>query len=77
LKEHYTNYLKPELIKSEWTLEEDLELIRLINIHGKNWKMVESEFIGRSRSQIKNRFFGKISRMNKKKMEEQNTCTQS
>lgn len=47
-----------------------MELIRLINKHGKNWKLIEDEFIGRSRCQIKNRYFGKITRMNRKKMEE-------
>lgn len=35
------NYLKPDLLKSEWTIEEDLELIRLINFYGKDWKIIE------------------------------------
>lgn len=67
IKDHYQNYLKTDLNRNDWTLEEDLELIRLINLHGKNWKAIEEGLTGRSKNQIKNRFFGKITRLNNKK----------
>ena len=57
------------MIKSEWTLDEDVELVRLINLYGKDWKTIEANFSGRSRSQIKNRYFGKIHRLNQKKLD--------
>ncbi len=31
LKDHYENYLRPNLKKGEWTVEDDLLLINLIN----------------------------------------------
>lgn len=49
-------------------MEEDLLLIALINRYGKNWKEIEEQLVGRSRNQIKNRFFGKICRLNARKI---------
>lgn len=68
MRDHYVNYLKPEISKGEWTLEEDVELVRLFNLHGKDWRAIEQSLPGRSRNQIKNRFFGKITRLNNKKL---------
>lgn len=67
LKDHYENYLRPNLSKEEWTLEEDLELIELFNTYGKDWKLIQKKMFRRSRNQIKNRFFGKILRLEAKK----------
>lgn len=63
LKDHYENYLRPNLTTEEWTLEEDLLLVGLINQHGKNWKLVQRKLPHRSRNQIKNRLFGRILRI--------------
>jgi hypothetical protein len=43
-------------------------LIALVNKYSKNWKEIEDRMPGRCRNQIKNRFFGKIYRLNQKKL---------
>ena len=48
IKDHYFNYLKVDYNRADWTLEEDLQLIKLINLLGKNWKVVEEQLIGRT-----------------------------
>lgn len=58
-------------------MEEDVELVRLINVFGKDWKAIEANFSGRSRSQIKNRYFGKIHRLNQKKLDGLNSPIRS
>jgi hypothetical protein len=68
IKDHYQNYLKDDSNRNDWTLEEDVELVRLLNTYGKNWKLIEEGLTGRSRNQIKSRFFGKITRINNKKL---------
>jgi len=40
IKEHYKNYARPGIDKSEWSLDEDLKLVALINKNGKNWKLI-------------------------------------
>lgn len=44
IKEHYMNYLRPDINKEEWTLEEDLKLVECLNKFGKNWKVIEQKF---------------------------------
>ena len=43
-------------------------LIRLINEHGQNWKYIQTLMPNRSRNQLKNRFFGRIRRINSRKL---------
>jgi hypothetical protein len=68
LKDHYENYLKPSIVNKEWTVEDDLQLIHLLNEHGKNWKLIETLMPHRSKIQLKNRYFGRIKRINAKKV---------
>lgn len=68
LKDHYENYLRPNLTTKEWTLDEDLLLVQLINHHGMDWEMFQKELPHRSRNQIKNRLFGRILRIHNKKI---------
>jgi len=35
------NYLRPEINKEEWSLDEDLKLVDCLNRFGKNWKVIE------------------------------------
>lgn len=67
MKEHYHNYLRPEIKKDEWTLEEDLKLIELLNRYGKEWKIIERSFEGRTQNQIKNRYFGRLKKLGEKR----------
>ena len=61
------NYLRPEIRKDEWTLDEDLLLVNLLNNNGKDWKMIEEHFPGRTQNQIKNRYFGRLKKLHEKK----------
>ena len=40
LKDHYINYLRPDINKEKWTLEDDLLLIELLKKYGKNWNLI-------------------------------------
>ena len=50
-------------------MDEDLELIELYNRYGKDWQVIQNRMAHRSRNQIKNRFFGRILRLDAKKRE--------
>lgn len=52
-------------------MEEDLLLIDLFNTYGKDWKLIQTKMFKRSRNQIKNRFFGRILRLEAKKKDSQ------
>lgn len=53
----------------EWTVEEDLLLVNLLNKYGKNWKLIEQYMPNRSKNQLKNRYFGRIKRINSRKVD--------
>lgn len=38
IKQHYNNYLRPGVMDCDWTLENDLKLVELLNLYGKSWK---------------------------------------
>lgn len=40
LKDHYINYLRPDINKEKWNLEDDLLLIELLKKYGKNWNLI-------------------------------------
>ena len=61
------NYLRPEIRKDDWTLEEDVLLVNLLNNNGKNWKIIEEHFPGRTQNQIKNRYFGRLKKLAERK----------
>ena len=43
IEDHYMNYLRPEISKEPWCLEEDLMLIQLLAEYGKDWKELEKK----------------------------------
>lgn len=57
----------PNISKEPWTLEEDLKLIELFNKHGKKWKKIAKQLKDRSENQVKNRYYGRILPLQKKK----------
>ena len=63
IEQHYYYCLKPEINKSDWKLEEDLHLINLLGEHGKNWQVLEESMNGRTQHQIKNRYFGRLKKL--------------
>ena len=68
VKEHYLNYLRPEINKDEWTLQEDLKLVECLNKYGKDWKEIEESLQGRTQNQIKNRYFGRLKKLAERKV---------
>ena len=50
-------------------MSEEMRLIDLINSYGQKWKEIQKEMSNRSCSQLKNRFFGRLKKLNDKKRE--------
>jgi len=57
VRDRYLNYLNPEVKTTPFSSEEDEELISLFHQFGRKWKMIANQMIGRSESQVKNRFY--------------------
>lgn len=57
LREHYTHKVAAEPRKrSDWTNEEDATLMRLFEVHGRQWVKISSQLPGRSNHDVKNRY---------------------
>ena len=63
------NYLRPEINREPWGLDDDLLLIKLLKNYGKNWNLIESHMNGRTQNQIKNRYFRRLKILDEKKRE--------
>lgn len=50
-------------VKKAWTEEEDAKLFKLYKTHGSIWSLMEGEFSGRTRSEVKNRFYSTLRRV--------------
>ena len=69
LKDHYRNYLRPDLDKSEWNIKNDIEFVRLLSIYGCDWRKIQGAMPERSYPQIKNRYYGRIAKIIGRKLE--------
>jgi hypothetical protein len=67
LRDKYTNYLRPDINKDDWSLEEDQKILELIGRYGTKWKTIQQEMINRTDNQIKNRYYGRLKILLKKK----------
>jgi hypothetical protein len=56
VRDRYTNYLDPTLDMSDFTLNEDLKLLELIERYGNKWALIGKQFSGRSFYILKNRY---------------------
>lgn len=52
--------IKPGLTKGAWTKEEDEQLLKLYQIHGKNWSMISKCMPQRTGKQIRDRFLNAL-----------------
>ena len=41
LRDKYTNYLRPDINKDDWSIEEDQKILKLISEHGTKWKTIQ------------------------------------
>ena len=56
IRDHYNQHLKSVSIIKEWSEEEDENLIRLVNILGKKWKLISQIIKTKTQEQVKNRY---------------------
>lgn len=61
------NYLRPDINKEEWSLQEDQKILELIAQHGTKWKRIQQEMGSRTDNQIKNRYYGRLKLLLKRK----------
>ena len=59
-REHWNNCLNPDLIKGEWTAEEDFLIMQFYEENNGSWKNIIYLFDGRTENSIKNRFFSQL-----------------
>lgn len=50
-----------------WTEEEDVKLFKLYKVKGSIWSLIAEEFPGRTRNEVKNRFYSTLRRIATKK----------
>lgn len=76
-REHWNNCLNPELIKGEWTVEEDFLIMNFYEKCNGSWKKIIYLFNGRTENSIKNRFFSQLRKIATIKMntEEKKNCS--
>ena len=59
-REHWNNSLNSNIIKGNWTVEEDYLLMQFYEKLGKSWKKIIPIFKSRTENSIKNRFFSQL-----------------
>ena len=68
-REHWSNCLNPQLIKGEWTYEEDFLIMHFYEKCNGSWKKIIQLFNGRTENSIKNRFFSQLRKIATKYMD--------
>ena len=76
-REHWNNCLKPDLIKGEWTPEEDFLIMQFYEECNGSWKIMKELFEGRTENSIKNRFFSELRKIASKylTLKEKKNCS--
>ena len=59
-REHWNNCLNPDLVKGDWTSEEDFLIMYFYSKCNGSWKKLINLFNGRTENSIKNRFFSQL-----------------
>ena len=65
-REHWYEFLNPNLIKGNWTLEEDLLIMVFYQKYNGRWKNIIPIFEKRSENSIKNRFYSELRKISLK-----------
>jgi hypothetical protein len=72
IRDRYINYLDPSIVKSKFSLEEDLMILDLHNRYGNKWSIIRHYMPHRSADMIKNRYNSSVKR--NKKLVDLNKC---
>ena len=76
-REHWNECLNPELIKGEWTAEEDFLIMHFYEKCNGSWTKIVNLFTGRNKNSIKNRFYCELRKITGKdmKINEKKNCS--
>ncbi|CAD8173512.1 unnamed protein product [Paramecium octaurelia] len=70
VRERWMNYLNPKLKKTNWSQQEDLQLLNTVVKNGKRWSLISTLLEGRTENQVKNRFKSLIQKIHKDEEED-------
>jgi len=74
-RERWFNTLNPNVIKGNWTEEEDYLIFKFFAEYGSKWSKISSNFKGRTENSIKNRVYSTLRRIKAQHAEySQNNC---
>ena len=65
-RDRFKNYLQPELVNGPWTAADDALLRSKVEDVGLHWSMICMYFPGRSQSNVKNRWYSHLSKIEAK-----------
>lgn len=68
-REHWNNTLNPDLLKGEWTSEEDLLIMIFYKKYDGSWKKIIPIFPKRTENSIKNRFYSQLRKIASKQQQ--------
>ena len=71
-RERWFNTLNPEVIKGNWTPEEDFIIFDSYRQFGSHWTKIAEKLAGRTENSIKNRFYSTLRRISSRKKAEKN-----
>jgi len=75
-RDRWVNYLDPNSQKREWSIYDDTELRRLVDIHGTKWSKILLFFPGTSYNFIKNRYYSGLSKHEIKNIDKKDTTNE-
>ena len=70
IRDRYLNKLNPSIAKTEWTNEEDEQLLKFFKEYGRKWTLIAKHLTGRTGSSVKNRFMAKFATLSSNRQED-------
>lgn len=74
----WKNHLNPEIVKKNWSVQEDLQLLEIVEEIGKQWSKISSKLPSkRTEHMVKNRYNSLIRQFQKKQPQESSAITRA